>query len=59
MGSPFKIVSNPGRLSISLNIVTMWGNTVINNVKVTSSFKHGPLLISLLEFLFLQTNQID
>jgi len=37
----------------------MWGNIVINNVEVISSFKRGLLLISLLEFLFLQTNQID
>jgi len=34
------------KLSILLNIVTMWGNIVINNAKITSSFKCGPLLIS-------------
>jgi hypothetical protein len=46
MGSPFKIVSNLGRLFISLSIVTMWGNIAINNAKATSFFKQGPLLVS-------------
>jgi hypothetical protein len=42
-----------------LNIATMWGNIVVNNGTTTSSFKHGSSLVSLLEFLFFQTNQVD
>ncbi len=59
MGSPFKIVSNSARLSISLSIATMWGDIVVNNVKATLVFKCSPLLVSLLEFLFFETNQVD
>ncbi len=66
MGSRFKIVSNLGRLSISLNIATMWGNIVVNNAKTTSSFKHDSSVVkhdssvvSVLKNLFFQTNQVD
>jgi hypothetical protein len=46
MGFPFKIISNPRRLLISLNIMIMWRDIVINNANTTSSFKRNPLLVS-------------